>query len=256
MQEGRSSYVDPESGYSVFTRAALEARGRCCGCGCRHCPFQHASVPVGARADRIRNAAWLTEANEAATIALSWSGGKDSYLALRALQRQHAGADIVLFTTFDAETRVVAHQELPISAVVEQASVLGKALIGIPLRPHHDYFGQVKAGLSLAPLIATLAFGDLHLEHIRAWRESCFAPLLATGMTLEFPLWRVSYSTLMQDYLASGARSEVSAVAHPALEGMIGVSFGPEFVDALPDGVDAFGENGEFHTRVFPLPAD
>ena len=252
MAEGQPSYKDPETGYAVFTRATLEARGKCCGCGCRHCPFQHSNVPVDERAGRIQNAAWLTDANPAATMALSWSGGKDSFLALRALERQYPASDIALFTTFDAGSRMVAHQEVAIAEVVEQATALGKALIGIPLTSQRDYFAQVSAGLALLPELQTLAFGDLHLEHIRAWRESCFAPLCDQGLRLEFPIWRVPYADLMQDFLASGVRSEISAVTHPALKGSIGQPFGPGFVAALPEDVDAFGENGEFHTRVIP----
>ena len=39
VREGHPTYVDPDSGFVVFTRATLAARGYCCGCGCRHCPY-------------------------------------------------------------------------------------------------------------------------------------------------------------------------------------------------------------------------
>ncbi|MEM0953253.1 MAG: DUF5522 domain-containing protein [Pseudomonadota bacterium] len=252
LEAGHPSYIDPDTGYAVFTRATLEARGKCCGCGCRHCPFQHTNVPVTERAQRIQNAAWLTDPNDVATIGLSWSGGKDSFLALRALEREYPDQSIALFTTFDDRTRVVAHQEIAINDVVRQASALGKALLGIPLTSQRNYFEQVGAGLELLPRLQTLAFGDLHLSHIRTWREACFAPLTEQGVRLLFPIWQVPYDTLMADFMASGARSEVSAVTHPALADRVGCDFGPAFVAALPDGVDAFGENGEFHTRIIP----
>lgn len=41
---GRMTYVDPATGYRVFTELAHLARGTCCGSGCRHCPFDHVNV--------------------------------------------------------------------------------------------------------------------------------------------------------------------------------------------------------------------
>ena len=37
---GSETYVDSVTGLTVFTRIAHERRGKCCGCGCRHCPFK------------------------------------------------------------------------------------------------------------------------------------------------------------------------------------------------------------------------
>lgn len=251
--QGESSYVDPDTGYRVFTRDALLVRNRCCGCGCRHCPFHHDNIPVSDRPDRIKQPAWLTERFESATIVLSWSGGKDSFLALRALRRQFYGQEIALLTTFDAITRVVAHQEIAINHVVEQAVSLNIGLVGVPLVSGADYLEQVSAGLALIPSLQYLAFGDLHLEPIRQWRENCFAPLVSKGLKLQFPIWHTPYDELLADFIASGARSEISAVTHPELTNLIGHNFGQSFIDDLPPDVDSFGENGEFHTRVFPV---
>jgi iron complex transport system substrate-binding protein len=51
---GELFYTDPRSGLSVMTRIAHEKRGRCCGSGCRHCPFAHARVAHSVRAERIQ----------------------------------------------------------------------------------------------------------------------------------------------------------------------------------------------------------
>jgi ATP-binding cassette subfamily B (MDR/TAP) protein 1 len=54
VAEGRDTYVDPETGYEVFTAAYLTRRGVCCGSGCRHCPFDHVNVePAERPASRI-----------------------------------------------------------------------------------------------------------------------------------------------------------------------------------------------------------
>ena len=49
----RDTYIDPDTGYSVFTQAYLKRRP-CCGNGCRHCPWGHVNVPDGAAARRAR----------------------------------------------------------------------------------------------------------------------------------------------------------------------------------------------------------
>jgi hypothetical protein len=46
---GEHAYTDPETGYTVFTRLAHLARGKCCGSACRHCPFGHENVAPALR---------------------------------------------------------------------------------------------------------------------------------------------------------------------------------------------------------------
>jgi hypothetical protein len=56
VAEGRGTYVDPETGYEVFTAAYLRARGTCCGSACRHCPFDHENVePAGKAPERLEH---------------------------------------------------------------------------------------------------------------------------------------------------------------------------------------------------------
>lgn len=102
---------------------------------------------------------------------LFWSGGKDSFLTLRALLRSAAAAaagtaaregggdprsSVVLLTTFDRDSRVVAHQDVHVSAIVRQAAHLGVALVGVPLprggsssEGSGDYLSCVRAGLEV-----------------------------------------------------------------------------------------------------------
>ena len=47
LEKGQATYVDPETGYTVFTSVALQDRGYCCGSMCRHCPFEYENVPKG-----------------------------------------------------------------------------------------------------------------------------------------------------------------------------------------------------------------
>lgn len=255
-ERGETIYNDPETGYVVFTRLGLLARGGCCGSGCRHCPFDHEKVPLERRARRIQRAAWLSDARpiegDAAgePVILFWSGGKDSYLAHRALKR--AGHEpIVLLTAFDAKRRIIEHQEIAIEDVMAQARALGAPLIGVPLHPGADYLEQIVPALDLVPRSARLAFGDLNSEPIRAWREETFRDHARTrDMALEFPLWQTDYGALFEDWEASGAGCVISAVSDGLTGVAVGERFDRAFAERLPEGVDPFGANGEFFTRV------
>ncbi len=260
MDRGELSYTDPQTGYAVFTELGLRERGKCCGCGCRHCPFEHAAVPAGQRASRIQRAAMLHgELADGPADVLFWSGGKDSYLALRALRRERTGRQLVLLTTFDAAHRQVAHQEVAIELIVRQAQALAYPLIGVPLHAGREYLDQVGEGLNLVNDIARLVFGDLHLMHIREWREAQLGPLAsARGATLHYPLWQADYELLLDELEASGVPCEVCAVPDAAQTGVrIGQRFGRDLTEQLPAGIDRFGESGEFHTlaRVWDAPS-
>jgi len=254
---GETTYLDPASGLMVFTRLGLLARGRCCGAGCRHCPFEHQAVPLEHRSRRIQQAAWLSEARPrdgARPVVLFWSGGKDSFLALRALEGAGAG-EIILLSCFDAARRMIEHQEIAIEQVIAQARALGRPLIGVPLHPGGDYLAQILPALDLAGPCERLAFGDLKSEAIRTWREETLGAHERTGaLTLEFPLWRADYDALFgalsEALEATGAQCVISAVS-PAVPGIaVGERFDRALAARLPEGVDRFGANGEFFTRM------
>ena len=253
MKNGESSYIDPETGFHVFTETGLRRRGHCCGSGCRHCPYRHESMSLPDRAARGKQPSGLTAdaAPDAPADVLFWSGGKDSFLALRTLLRESL-RPIVLLTTFDVGTRTVAHQEIHIDAVIRQAGHLGLPLLGVPLHPGETYMDRIRAACELVPLIARLVFGDLHLTHIREWRGVAFREFAADrDAALHFPLWGVPYGALIADLEASGVACEVSAVTEAA-EGLVAVGerFDRAMMGRLPESIDPFGENGEFHTLV------
>ena len=251
-------YRDPETGYRVFTEYGLRQRGECCGCGCRHCPWGHEAVPPALRTARITRPAWLSgaiEPNEP-LIVVFWSGGKDSFLAARAVVRESPDVRLALLTTFGQKTRIVAHQELPIDKIVEQAEALSTPLLGVPLYPKADYTRAIADALryiaSHAPIEA-LVFGDLHLEHIRAWREDQLSPIAhELKAQLRFPLWGADYDALQRDLAGSGAQARICS--SPDFGRIAPVKLGERFdvdlVARLPADVDAFGECGEFHTEL------
>jgi diphthamide synthase (EF-2-diphthine--ammonia ligase) len=286
VARGDRFYTDPGSGLLVMTELAHTARGRCCGSGCRHCPFAHAAVPEAERAARIAAPAWLTAPppppptgrsqgapSPPGAVLLFWSTGKDSLLALRALRRCAAGAPasaaeaalgvprgapLALLTTFDAASRCVAHQDTTLDDALRQAAALRLPLLGVPLhRGGPSYDDSVRAALRVARAsfpggLAALAFGDLHLEHVRSWREAAGLHDAARDERLLFPLWRRDYADLAAELDASGVPCHVSAVADEG-DAAGAVAVGDAYDAALREraraaGVDEFGENGEFHT--------
>lgn len=273
---GDQTYRDPATGFQVFTALAHARRGKCCGSGCRHCPFAHANVASSNKAERIQQPAFLHESptflqtnaysDKTSKIrVLFFSGGKDSFLTLRALAKprsEQAGDadlrnDLVLLTTFDASTREIAHQDVPIATVVRQAQHLDVSLVGVPLHraSNESYVQRIRAALKMIQEqtggrpVSTLIFGDLHLEHIRAWRDTELASVLGPGeCTLSYPLWKCSYESLVKDLELSQVPCVVSASTVECVQ--VGEEYNESFRNRLAsdNDVDVFGESGEFHT--------
>ena len=255
---GEMTYLDPDTGYRVFTALALRKRGECCGCACRHCPYGHEQVPDAERKS-LRHDPWLelhSRLSDECDV-LSWSGGKDSYLALLRLAEENR-REVVLLTTFDGRSGQVAHQDVHIDDVRDQARSLSINLLLTPLYPDTDYRERVELALHslhAQSRVRRLAFGDLHLESVRCWREEHLGTLLATlGAEAHFPLWGMPYRELESSFFASGASATISAIAHAEVSSMtaVGCPFTAQWLDQLPADVDRFGENGEFHTLVKP----
>jgi iron complex transport system substrate-binding protein len=271
---GKDFYKDPKTGYNVFTELAHKKRGKCCGSGCRHCPYNH--INVKDKSKRIQQPAFLFEGVEAAdgegiafftpisaippkshVKVLFFSGGKDSFLTIRKLVKQQLQSAItndpfqlILLTTFDSSTRIIAHQEIPIDTVLRQATHLGIPLLAIPLRrgSGETYLNRIERGLdAIRERIAdieqiSLVFGDLHLDHIREWREKELSTY-----PLEYPLWKTPYDELMDDLEASKIRVVLSAATKDGVhEGMVFTR--KLWNEVISMGMDGFGENGEFHS--------
>ncbi|MEM6275219.1 MAG: DUF5522 domain-containing protein [Myxococcota bacterium] len=255
VRAGEKRYVDPATGYSVFTAFGHEERGYCCGSGCRHCPFGHERVSGTSVPNDPFLVGALDPTQGAEVDVLSWSGGKDSYLALRRLQRE-AVRPIMLLNTFDADSGVVAHQQLGVQTIREQAQALNLPVVLVPLRPHVAYVGRIALGLSVLTRrvrVARLCFGDLHLDEIRSWRERLLGPVASElGISLHFPVWNVDYQELKAELDASPVNVTVTSVLPEYVSGIlhVGVTYDRTLREALPNSVDPFGERGEFHTRV------
>jgi uncharacterized protein (TIGR00290 family) len=193
---------------------------------------------------------------EAQTV-LSWSGGKDSALALQALRAASPPGPTALVTTVTSGEERISMHRVRRELLEAQAAATGLPLVVIeipPACPNEVYEQRLEHALVDGPLkaVTTVAFGDLFLEEIRAYREERLA---ATGRQLEFPLWGRDTARLAREFIASGFEATLVCVDPAQLDpSFAGRAFDAGLLEDLPAGVDPCGENGEFHTFVHAGP--
>lgn len=191
------------------------------------------------------------------TLALSWSGGKDSALALRALREEMAAEPVALLTTFTEDFDRVSMHGVRRELLRAQALATGIELveIGIPAACVNEVYEQRMAqAFDRPPLdaVTAVAFADLFLADIRAYREE---RLVAADRTALFPLWDRDTTALAREFIAAGFEAILVCVDPSQLDpGFVGRSFDEALLSDLPPGVDPCGENGEFHTFVHAGP--
>jgi uncharacterized protein (TIGR00290 family) len=190
-------------------------------------------------------------------IVLSWSGGKDSALALLALREQGRAEPVALLTTVTEGYERVSMHGVRRQLVRSQAGAVGVPLVEVEIPPECSndvYEARMVAAFASTQLrdVAEVAFGDLFLEDIRAYRESRLA---AVGKRGQFPLWGRDTHELAQRFLADGFRAIVVCVDPRLLDrSFAGREYDERLLADLPPNVDPCGENGEFHTFVYAGP--
>ncbi len=191
-------------------------------------------------------------------VALSWSSGKDSAWVLHLLRQAPDFEIVALFTTFNCTADRVAMHAVRRELVEMQAASAGLPLWTVELPwpcPNAIYEEGIAAiwQRAVAERVTGVAFGDLFLADIRAYREEQLRP---TGLRPLFPLWHLPTDRLAAEMIEAGIRAKVTCVDPAKLDrGFAGREFDREFVASLPPGVDPCGENGEFHTFVYDSPA-
>jgi uncharacterized protein (TIGR00290 family) len=190
-------------------------------------------------------------------LLLSWSSGKDSAWALHVLRARGEYEVAGLFTTFNAEFDRVAMHGVRRELAEAQARSAGLPLSWIAL-PHpcsNAQYEQIMAGFLQSARgdgIAHMAFGDLFLADIRAYREK---QLAGSGITPLFPLWGADTAALSREMIAAGLRAVLTTVDPKHLpREFAGQTFDESLLERLPARIDPCGENGEFHTFCYAGP--
>lgn len=188
---------------------------------------------------------------------ISWSSGKDSAWVLDRLLDDERFELCGLITTVDSTTGRVPFQGTGRDLLELQASATGLPLRVIELPPRADdvawkrELGRVFEQLR-AEGVEQIAYGDLHLDDLRTWREAALRPY---GLGALFPLWGEDPAALALEMIEGGLEARISCVDPARVdEEWLGRPFDQEFLAALAADIDPCGENGEFHTFVCAGP--
>ena len=190
-------------------------------------------------------------------ILFCWSGGKDSAMALHTLlQRRDVQIAALLTTVTEGYERISMHgvrREL----LERQAQSIGLPLheVRIPpqcVNPIYESRMEEALRIHIESGVRTVAFGDIFLEDLRAYREKNLARI---GMTALFPIWKRDTRELIRAFHANRFRAVAVCVDSKVLKpSFAGRELDESFFHDLPPQVDPCGENGEFHTFVFDGP--
>lgn len=191
-------------------------------------------------------------------ILVSWSGGKDAAWALHQLRRPGNGEVVGLVTSTVPELGRSAMHGVRLDLIRTQARSAALPLLEVALPwpcPNERYEAAFLAGLAQAREtwgITHVAFGDLFLEDIRAYRERL---LSGSGLEPVFPLWHQPTGELLDLMLAAGVRATIVCLDPAQLDRRFaGRELDLALAAELPAGVDRCGERGEFHTFVSAGP--
>ncbi len=190
-------------------------------------------------------------------VLVSWSGGKDSAWALHLLQQQPEYEVVGLLTTINTHFGRVAMHGFRQELLKQQAEAAGLPLWPVPLpwpcsNEQYEAAMTVACTRAVAERIDAIAFGDLFLEDIRAYRE---AKLAGTGLEPLFPCWQTPTDQLAREMITAGLRAHLVCVDPRQLDPRFaGRLFDEALLSELPATVDPCGERGEFHTFVSAGP--
>jgi uncharacterized protein (TIGR00290 family) len=193
-------------------------------------------------------------------VVMSWSGGKDSAMALHELLPNSAYEVVSLLTTMSEEFRRISHHGVREALLDAQAEAIGIPLrkVYLPSSPAGGCTDEIYESIMNDVMVSfrrdgvrTVAFGDLFLEDLRAWRE---ANLAKVGMRGLFPIWKRDTTQVAHEVIRLGYKAYLSCVEPKVGSSFVGRLYDEELLRALPAEIDPCGENGEFHSFVFDGP--
>jgi uncharacterized protein (TIGR00290 family) len=190
-------------------------------------------------------------------VVVSWSSGKDSAWALHRLRQRDDIEVVGLMTTLNQAFDRVAMHSTRAQVLEAQAVAAGLPLrkISLPWPCSNEQYEAIMSECVTALKadgVQAVAFGDLFLEDIRAYREKNLA---GTGLEPLFPLWLEPTPQLAQEMIAGGLKAKLVCVDPKKLDPKFaGRDFDAQLLRDLPSTVDPCGENGEFHTCVYAGP--
>jgi len=190
-------------------------------------------------------------------ILLSWSGGKDCAWALHLLRTQGEYDVVGLLTTINQHFNRVAMHGFREELLDMQAEAAGLPVWKVPLpwpcsNEHYEAAMAQACARAVDEGLYGIAFGDLFLEDVRAYRINRLA---ATGLTPIFPCWGLPTDDLARTMIASGLKARLTCVDPRQLDSSFaGRAFDTQLLADFPATIDPCGERGDFHSFVTDGP--
>jgi diphthine-ammonia ligase len=186
-------------------------------------------------------------------IGCSWSGGKDSCYALM-LAKQMGYVPKVLLNVLNEQGKVSRSHGLPIQLLNQQAEQLKLPLIAISAswENYETNFTDALKAIRQNYALEAMVFGDIDLQAHREWEEKVCQ---ATALEALLPLWQRKRKQLVLEMLSEGMECMIVSCNKIMGPGYLGKFLNEKLIDELEQaGIDACGENGEFHTVVVNCP--
>ena len=186
-------------------------------------------------------------------FAISYSGGKDSALALyRMLQQGHVPT--VMITTINTEQQRSWFHGIQTELLLAVSQSLRIPLIVCECAPA-NYTQQFEHSLKKARLMGAEAcvFGDIDIEGHKAWNEE---RCKQAGLQCALPLWHEDREALTREVIYTGFKTLIKIIDTQKLgSSFLGQTLTVPLIERMKRlGVDVSGENGEFHTFVYEGP--
>jgi len=190
-------------------------------------------------------------------VLFTWSGGKDSAMALYELQKAGDYEILALLTTVTKDYDRISMHGVRRILLEQQADSLGYRLEQVFISrsaSNEEYEAKMREILEkfLKASVCVTAFGDIFLEDVRKYREENLSKI---GMKAVFPIWKRNTTELAHTFVDLGFKAVITCIDSKVLDKrFVGRHFDEQFLSELPSNVDPCGENGEFHSFVYDGP--
>jgi uncharacterized protein (TIGR00290 family) len=190
-------------------------------------------------------------------VVFTWSGGKDSAMALYELQMANSYEISALLTTVTEDYDRISMHGVRSALLEQQAESLRLPLDKVYITrnaSNEDYEARMRDKLLYyrSQGINSVVFGDIFLEDLRKYREDNLAQ---AGMQGIFPVWRRDTREMARTFIDLGFKAIITCVDSNVLDKkFVGRLFDERLLSEFPDSVDPCGENGEFHSFVYDGP--
>lgn len=188
---------------------------------------------------------------------LSWSGGKDSALALNRIKNDENYRLVAFLTSLTEDYNRISMHGIRQILLERQVESLGLPLESVYISKNssnEEYESKMRSVLNkfIKNGVTSVVFGDVHLEDVRKYREENLSRI---GMKAVFPLWGSDTSDLATEFIDLGFKAIITCIDSKFLDKkLVGREFDKAFLSELPTNVDPCGEKGEFHSFVYAGP--